>query len=308
MPISGFAYGSGGSWFDPATGAVKDVSLYYYRAGTLDPITVYTTSALAIPHPVPVLSTGYGRVPPVWIGEIADPGYRVRIFDQWSTLVEDVDNIPGPGTAGSSGGGGGGTINPGDSRLIATGDVVMSLNNQRRLGFVLCNGGSIGKTGSTNVVDGGRANDDTNALFLWLWGQDIYGTLAVLPSRGSTAAGDWTANKAIRTPDLMGRVVVGNDTMGAGALTKNRLAGITDAAGDQVKIGSYGGAAPVKTLSIAEMPAHNHGITETPHSHSVSVPAHSHTASGSSDSQGSHSHTGSTNVTGAHTHSDRRRA
>ena len=303
------AYGSGGSWFDPTTGAVKAVSLYYYRGGTEDPITVYTTSDLSIPHAIPVLSTGHGRVPPVWIGDQPDPGYRVRVFDQWSVLVEDVDNIPTPAPpipppepdVG---------ILPGDPRLYATGDIVMSFSNaQPRAGFVLCNGGSIGKTGSTNVVDGGRANDDTKALFEWLWGQDLYGLLPVLPSRGATATGDFNDGKAIRTPDLMGRFPIGMDAMGAPA--KNRLAGITFAAGDQAKVGSYGGAAPIKTLTLAEMPAHNHGVTDPKHSHAGSGTtagesvAHTHALNfNTSGRSANHTHTfsGQTDIQGAHSH------
>ena len=69
-----------GSFFDDATGAVKSASLYFYNAGTLDPITVYTDALLSIPHPSPVVTTGFGRVPMVWVGEIAP--YRVRAFDQ----------------------------------------------------------------------------------------------------------------------------------------------------------------------------------------------------------------------------------
>jgi hypothetical protein len=138
------------------------------------------------------------------------------------------------------------------------------------------------------------------ALFKWLWAADP--TLPVIPNRGTTSDGDWTAAKAITLPDFRGKSLVGID--GQGFANQNRLAGITFAKGDQVTIGSYGGAAPVKTLAIAEMPSHNHTITDYGHTHGVAVPAHTHTFSGNpTDSQGSHTHTGSTNTTGAHTHS-----
>lgn len=302
-----FAYGTGSSWFDPTTGAVKQVSLYYYRGGTEDPITVYTTSSLSIPHPWPVLSTGYGKVPPVWIGDQAAPGYRVRVFDQWSTLIEDVDNIPTPALPPLPPEPDVGIL-PGDSRLYATGDISIAFSNaQPRTGFVLCNGGSIGKTGSPNVVDGGRANDDTHNLFLWLWGQDTFGLLAVLPSgRGATAEGDWSAGRAIRTPDLMGRSIIGMSPMGAGSVHPNRLAGITFAAGDQAKVGSYGGIAS-KSISMAEMPIHKHTLTETSHTHTGTTgndsPDHVHSGTtGPQNANHYHNVNGITDNQGAHAH------
>jgi hypothetical protein len=82
----------------------------------------------------------------------------------------------------------------------------------------------------------------------------------------------------------MGRFPVGMDAMGASA--KNRLAGITFAAGDRAKVGSYGGVAPIKTLTVAEMPSHGHGVTD---------PKHSHTGSGTTGTESvDHVHTGTT--------------
>lgn len=287
MTISALAPVSFTSYYDPAVGSVKTASLYFYRAGTLDPITVYTDSALSIPHPLPVLTTGYGRVPPVWIGAIVDPGYRIRVFDQYSTLVEDIDNIPGPATV-SGGGGGGGTINPGDSRLLATGDIVTSFSNaQPRAGFVLANGKTIGPASSPAT---GRAHVDTMDLFKWLWGQDLYGMLPVLPTRGTTADGDWlSGTKHITLPDLQGRALVGMDVMGA--LATNRLASVPMATGTPDKVGATGGEAR-HTLAVAEAPAHTHTVTMLPHTHTIpDIPAHAHTFSG-----------GATSGAGAHTH------
>ena len=165
------------SYFDPSTGAAKSVSMYFYRAGTLDPITVYISSDLGTPHAIPVLSSGYGRIPPIWIGEIdPDPQlnfYRVRVFDQYSTLVEDVDFLPGgvetlhedEGPPPETG------VLPDDVHLNKTGDLIFTMANtlSPRAGCVLCNGQTIGKAGST----ANRANDDTKNLYFWLWGQDL---------------------------------------------------------------------------------------------------------------------------------------
>lgn len=311
MSTAILSYGSGGSYFDVATGAVKQVSLYFYKQGTLDPITVYTTSALATPHPIPVITTGSGRVPPVWLGTEANPGYRIRAFDQWSTLVEDVDHIPGPAFwTGEDEGGGGGTIEPGDPRLLATGDLIFAFSNaQPREGFVLCNGLPIAKADSTYITEG-TVNDNTEALFKYLWGQDIHGALEVIPSRGTTADGDWGAGKGIRTPDLMGRGLVGMDAMGTTG--KNRLAGVPldqigtpPVAGNDDWLGQTGGEAR-HTTSEAELPAHNHTLTDPKHNHANAKAAvHTHPSwSGSTGTESAaHVHSGTTGVESAnHTH------
>jgi hypothetical protein len=298
------SYLSGTSYFDPATGAVKQVSMYFYRAGTLDPITVFTTSALAIPHPAPVLSTGHGRVPPIWLGSMPDPGYRVRVFDQYSTLVEDIDNIP-VNLPVDAPGGGTGPINPGDPRLYATGDLIFAMSNkQPRLGAVLCNGAAVGPTGSVNVGVGGRANNDTEALFKWLWGQDTFGMLPVIPSRGATAQGDWDLAKAITVPDLQGKVLVGMDAMGVPAT--NRLTDVPMSLGTQEKMGAQGGEAH-HTLVAAEVPNHTHSLTDPKHTHANAKAAlHSHPAfSGNTGTESAnHVHSGTTNAENAsHQHS-----
>jgi hypothetical protein len=289
MTLSAMAHVSGGSWFDPQTGAVKQASLYFYRAGTLDPITVYVGSDLSTPHPVPVLTTGYGRVPAVWVGEIEPPGYRIRVFDQFSTLMEDIDNIPGPSGA-SAGGGGGGTVDPGDPHLLRTGELIFAFSNaQPRPGAVLCNGKTIGSASSS----ANNAHADYYALFIHLWGQDLYGLLPVLPTRGATAEGDWAANKALTLPDFQGRVAVGMDAMGA--LAQNRLTGVPMSVGTQEKVGATGGEALHKLL-LAEGPNHNHNITvsETSHRHWITGVDHLHGASTTVVEVGNHQHGGTT--------------
>jgi hypothetical protein len=273
MPvISAMAFVSGQSWFDPYDGKVLQASLYFYRAGTLDPITVYVSSDLGTPHATPVLTMGSGRVPPVWVGEMPDPGYRIRVFDQFSALLEDIDNIPGPVIPGEVGDGG--TVLPTDVHLLRTGEIIFAFaNSPARPGAVLCNGTFIGDP-LAPVGAGGRANADCQNLFKWLWGQDTWGALAMTSPRGPSADSDWAAHKGIAVPDLMGRVLIGLDGMG-GVTPKNRLAGVAFAAGDQVKIGSYGGEATA-TLTAAMVPDHAHTVTELPHTHTGAAPDHLH--------------------------------
>ena len=60
------------SFYDPYTGAVLQASLYFYRAQTLDQISVWTDPLTSTNHQQPVLTGGSGRVPPIWI---KDEGY-----------------------------------------------------------------------------------------------------------------------------------------------------------------------------------------------------------------------------------------
>lgn len=77
------------------------------------------------------------------------------------------------------------------------------------------------------------------------------------------------------------------------------------AAGSSWQAGTTGGAT-YHTLTVAEMPAHDHSATETAaggHTHGASTDsagAHSH--SGSTNTAGNHYHTGATSTSGAHHH------
>ena len=77
------------------------------------------------------------------------------------------------------------------------------------------------------------------------------------------------------------------------------------AAGSSWQAGTTGGAA-YHTLTVAEMPAHDHSATETAaggHTHGASTgSAGAHAHSGSTNSTGNHYHTGTTNGAGNHSH------
>lgn len=288
------------SYFDPNTGAALHVDLYFYKAGTLDPIEVYADANLGVKHPQPLPSTGYARVPPVFIGVIPDPGYRVRVFNQYSELVEDLDNLPGA-VVPDGGGGGDGPVQPDDVHLLKTGEYIFAARNATpREGAVLANGLTLGSATSPAT---GRANDDAHDLFVLLWGSDEYGLLPVLPSRGASAEGDWLANKVITLPDLMCRVLIGMDAMGVPET--NRLANVPmdGAAHTPARVFARGGTALV-TLTAAMIAAHAHPVTDPGHTHDVTIPGHTHTFSnGVAASAGSHSHTGSTDAVSDHAHS-----
>jgi hypothetical protein len=286
MTISVLSPMSFTSWYDPYTEAPIQANLYFYHAGTLDLISVYTDSELSITHAQPCLTGGSGRAPAIWIPFLSNPTntYRVRVFDQYSVLLEDVDGLAGATDPTSSEGG----PAPADpTRLLSTGDVIWSFaNKQPRLGFVMCNGESVGSAGSAATQ---RQHADTQALFTWLWQQDAAGTiLTVAPGgRGASAASDWAANKHIATPDLAGRSVVGVDAMATGA--RNRLAGVTFQVGNQAMLGSVAGA-PLHTLDATQVPNHSHGFSDPGHQHYGVTPDHLHYNSVSTGGEGGHQH------------------
>ena len=77
------------------------------------------------------------------------------------------------------------------------------------------------------------------------------------------------------------------------------------AAGSSWQAGTTGGAA-YHTLTVQEMPAHDHSATETSagaHAHGASTgSAGAHSHSGSTNNAGNHYHTGTTNGAGSHSH------
>jgi hypothetical protein len=236
---------------------VRPARLFFYAPSTEDRVTVYSDAALGTPYDQPVLSGGSGRVPPIYVGE--EP-YRVRIFDSYGALIEDIDWLPG--AVAPTTGGGSGTTPP--EKLIQTGDYIIQFaNGGARTGFVRANGGLIGPTGFTGVgfTDIERQNDDTYALFKHLWGQDTGGALQVVPSKGPDADSDWfSLAKMIRLPDLCGRAVRGIDGMGMAA--KGRLIGvlITPTGPDGPFLPGATGGTATATMTTAQMPVHAHSI------------------------------------------------
>jgi hypothetical protein len=71
---------------------IRGGTLYFYKPDTLDPVTVYKDQDLSVPWPQPVPTGGSSRVPAIYVGE---QDYRIRIFDQYGQLVEEIPFLPG---------------------------------------------------------------------------------------------------------------------------------------------------------------------------------------------------------------------
>jgi hypothetical protein len=235
---------------------VRPARLFFYKPNTEDAITVYTEPTLGIAYQQPVLTGGSGRVPPIYIG--VDP-YKVVVYDSYGSLIEEISYLPGANVPAGGGGGSG----PAAGTGLQTGDMFAAFASATttRTGCVRANGGLLGHpdfdaSGYVGQVE--RAHLDAEALFTWLWGQDGVGALAVIPSKGSTAANDWAQKKAIRLPDFRGRAIVGLDGMGMALSTRISPVPMTPS-GQTNAPGAYGGAA-FATMTVAQMPLHTHTV------------------------------------------------
>lgn len=142
-----------------------------------------------------------------------------------------------------------------------TGDVRLTMRKVADDGWLLCNDGTIGKTGSAGTA---RANDDTEALFKLLWNNVADGFAPVSGGRGSSADADWNAGKTIGLTRMLGRALA---VAGHGSGLSSRSLG-------QI-LGTE-----THTLTATEMPSHAHGVNDPGHAHSAWQDAHTHDVGG----------------------------
>jgi microcystin-dependent protein len=107
-----------------------------------------------------------------------------------------------------------------------------------------------------------------NANFALPFGQAISRTTySALFSLVSTTFGTGDGSTTFNIPDLRGRAVFGLDNMGGSSASRITVAGGNF---DGTVRGGTGGAEN-HMLTTAEMPVHNHGITDPGHSHATAI-------------------------------------
>lgn len=231
--------------------------LYFYQVGTVATRQdSFQDTALTIPNPWPLQLDANGRIPMFYL---ASGSVHIRLTDAGGVVQFDYPSMLVIGPAGG-GGGGGGTVDP--TTVASTGDIKFRATNEALLGWVKLNGQSIG-----SAVSGanGRANADTQNLFVYLWQNCPDARCPVSTGRGASGLADFNANKQLTLLDLRGRGLIGLDDMGASAA--NRLQGINMAGGASVTTPNAFGGEAVHTMTVAELVTHNHTLTDPGHFH-----------------------------------------
>jgi hypothetical protein len=228
----------------PIVGAL----LYFYQVGTVATRQdSFQDTGLTNANQWPLQSDAYGRIPMFYV---ASGSIHVRLTDPGGLVIFDYPNMLVIGPSGG-GGGGSGTVDP--TGVASTGDMKFRPSSEVLTGWVRMNGNTIG-----NSVSGAteRANADTQALFIYLWG------LGLIPSggRGANGLADFNASKTMPTIDMRGMAPVGLDTMGAAAA--GRLNGALFTAGNSSTPLSTGGEA-THTITQAQLPVVNPTWSQT---------------------------------------------
>ncbi len=211
--------------------------LYFYAAGTTTPQSAYQDISLTIPWPNPITLDSGGNVPQLFF---ADGYIKFRLTNSAGVTQIEADYVLvlGP-TAGV-----GAAPSVDATTILQTGWLQPIYGTGVITGFVRGNGRTIGNAASGATE---RANADTSALFVFLYGQDT--NLSVSGGRGASAAVDYAAGKTIALPDFRGRAMAFLDDMGNSA--SGRLTGTFFAT--PTTLGASSGSQSTQ-LAIANLP------------------------------------------------------
>jgi hypothetical protein len=237
--------------------------LFVIQAGTVaTPQNPYQDAGLTLVLPNPITLDSAGRIPQFFL---ADGYIKIRLQDVNGVTQLAADGILVIGPSAGGGGGGGGVD---ATTVLQTGDIKPRYDTSVLAGFVRANGRTIGSaaSGATELAD-----PSAQALFNYLWNKDT--SLAVTPSRGSSSANDWAANKQLALPDFRGYALSGLDDMGNAAA--GRFGSFFT---NPTTLGSVGGAASA-SLAAGNLPPHTHngggttGGDSPDHTHAYNAPA-----------------------------------
>jgi hypothetical protein len=237
--------------------------LYVFQGGTVaTPQNAYTDFGLTVALPNPMVCDQTGRLPFFYL---ADGSVHLRLTDASGVVVYDYPAVQVLGPSSGGGGGGGGGVDP--TSIASTGDIKFRASGEVLTGWVRLNGLTIG-SGSSGAS--GRANADTQNLFVYLWGICPNAHCPVSGGRGASGLADFNANKTITLPDFRGRGPMGLDDMGNTAANRIQNTNVTSGGGDVATTPNATGGEANHVLTQAELPV------VTP-SGAVAVAGHTHT-------------------------------
>lgn len=191
--------------------------VFFFKAGTTTPLTVYSDAALTKPMPQPVKADGTGRFPRIYLpAEL----YAERVVGPYGDVLWFDDGL-GYVPPSTDGGGSGGQVDP--SAVASTGDVKWRLDAGIMPGWVRMNGRTLGGAGSGATE---LASATASAAFAYLWNTFPDTVASVVGGRGTSAASDFSAGKQIVIPTMQGLLQAGLDDMGSSPA--GRLQTITD--------------------------------------------------------------------------------
>lgn len=241
--------------------------LYFYQIGTVATRQdSFQDTGLTIPNPWPLQLDANGRVPMFYL---ASGSIHVRLTDAGGVVQFEYPSMLVVGPSGGGGGGGGGVS---ASSVFSTGDIKFRVTSEVLPDWVRLNGQTIG--GPTSGATG-RANADTQALFIYLWGTCPQAHCPIPGGRGTTALNDFNGTgssgtpKQLTLPDWRGRGPMGLDDMGNVAAGRLQIQNMTG--GEATTTPNAVGGEAIHTMTGAELVGHGHGVNDPGHSHAVSV-------------------------------------
>jgi hypothetical protein len=241
---------------------VKGALLYIYQVGTQQQQQqIFSDAGLTLQLSNPLQADTTGRLPMFYL---ANGSVHVRLTDAGGVVIFDYPSMLVIGASGGSSSGG--SVDP--STVASTGDIKFRSTSETLTGWVRLNSQTIGSPTSGAT---GRANNDTQNLFVYLWTNYPNTKCPVSGGRGVSGLADFQANKTIGLPDWRGRGPSGVDDMGNAPAGLLQTLNITSPGDTVTTPAAYGGQA-AHTMTNGEVAPHTHGIT-------VNDPGHTHSGS-----------------------------